>query len=485
MEDENLCPKCHAPIKDDIEFCGKCGFDLQKECPSCKNRIRWYNEYCPRCGVNIKEKVAAQKLDLKQKVAEAKRKKEAVANEKKKSDQKKREEALVKQKVKQQWIKKNRWKMITGAALIILFSSLAYFNSDAYKYSKASALFEEQNWPEAASAFSQLMSYKDSQEKENDCYYNIAEGYVSRLEWVEAASAFEALDGFRDSQHKALECHLERVQYLVQQDNYSSAAEVVKANLFGNDSIDEELTAFLGSNPDLFKFLIPSGMTFVSIPSGRFMMGSPRSENGRFDNEGPRHSVGISSFELMTTEVTQGMWEEVMGSNPSHFKGDLDRPVEQVSWGDCQDFIENLNELDPSHTYKVPSEAEWEYACRAGTNDRFYWGEDSGETLINGYAWWSGNSGGTTHPVATKLPNAWGLYDMTGNVFEFCEDFWHSSYDGAPTDGSAWISSSGDSWHVRRGGSWWSDSTGYCRSSCRFAGSSADHLGFRLARSVR
>ena len=266
-------------------------------------------------------------------------------------------------------------------------------------------------------------------------------------------------------------------------------SENLAGSIFMVSPIYEEQNTDIGTcnNEDALDVsaVLPAGMEFVTIPSGSFMMGSPESEDGRTDYEGPRHSVSISSFEMMSTEVTQGMWEEVMGSNPSDFTGDLNRPVENVSWNDCQDFIEKLNDLDPSHTYRLPSESEWECACRAGATDRFYWGEDSVETVINDYAWWR-DSGDTTYPVATKRPNSWGLYDMSGNVYEWCEDSWHNSYNGAPTDGSAWISLGASSRMSRGGG--WSSYARRCRSADRSSDSadrSGSTLGFRLARSVR
>jgi formylglycine-generating enzyme required for sulfatase activity len=171
-----------------------------------------------------------------------------------------------------------------------------------------------------------------------------------------------------------------------------------------------------------------------------------------------------------------------MGFNPARFAGDLNRPVEQVSWNDCQEFITRMNDLYPSYKYRLPSEAEWEYACRAGTTTKYYWGD----AMNDDYCWYSDNSNSTTHPVGQKLPNAWGLYDMSGNVWELCEDFYHDSYSGAPTDGSAWVFSPG-SVRVFRGGGW-IIIAGCCRSARRNGyrpdnGSYA--LGFRLARSVR
>ena len=231
----------------------------------------------------------------------------------------------------------------------------------------------------------------------------------------------------------------------------------------------------------------PEGMEFVSIPSGSFEMGSPDSDPESWDIERPVHTVTLNySFELMTTEVTQGMWEEVMGDNPSFFTGDLNRPVEKVSWEDCQEFVDAMNDYFPDHEYRLPTESEWDYACRAGTTTRYYWGNDPDHTLIDQYAWYDENSGVTTHPVAQKLPNAWGLYDMNGNVLEWCEDWYHDSYSGAPTNGSAWLYPAGY-YRVLRGGSW-DYQARYCRSTERYNSSPDDrsfNQGFRLARSVR
>ena len=174
---------------------------------------------------------------------------------------------------------------------------------------------------------------------------------------------------------------------------------------------------------------------FVRIPSGDFMMGSPDGEDGRWDNEGPVHKVTIkNSFYLGKYPVTQKQWEKVMGSNPP-VKGD-DLPVESVSWKDVQEFITKLNKMEATDKYRLPSEAEWEYACRAGTTTRFYFGDD--ESKLGDYAWYVENSGSKTHPVGQKGANPWDLYDMHGNVLEWVQDKWHSDYNGAPSDGSAW-----------------------------------------------
>jgi len=219
------------------------------------------------------------------------------------------------------------------------------------------------------------------------------------------------------------------------------------------------------------------GMEFVLIPAGEFDMGSPSDEEGRDSDEGPVHHVKIEkSFYMGRYEVTQKEWREVMGDNPSYFKGD-DRPVEQVSWGDIQEFIRKLSEKEGTDKYRLPSEAEWEYACRAGTTTRYSFGDS--ESKLGDYAWYVENSYYKTHLVGKKKPNPWGLYDMHGNVFEWVQDTYHSDYDGAPTDGSAWENGD-DSSRVFRGGSW-RNRARLCRSSVRLGTySGANSYGFRI-----
>jgi formylglycine-generating enzyme required for sulfatase activity len=200
-----------------------------------------------------------------------------------------------------------------------------------------------------------------------------------------------------------------------------------------------------------------AGIEFMLIPAGSFMMGST---NGA-DNEKPVHQVTISqAFYMGKYEVTQGQWQSVMGNNPSHFKdcgGNC--PVEEVSWDDAQNFINKLNESNDGFRYRLPTEAEWEYACRAGTT-----GDYAGN--LSEMAWYSENSGSKTHAVGGKQPNAWGLADMHGNVWEWCQDGYHETYYGAPTDGSAWLSGGEQKGRVLRGGSWVSNAT-YLRSAFR------------------
>ena len=228
------------------------------------------------------------------------------------------------------------------------------------------------------------------------------------------------------------------------------------------------------------KTFYANGVPFemVEVRGGTFRMGAT-SEQGcdAYDWEKPVHSVTLSGYYIGKTEVTQVLWEAVMGSNPSRFKGDY-LPVEYVSWDDCQEFIEKLNYLT-GQNFRLPTEAEWEFACRGGNNSRGY--KYSGSNYIDNVAWYDGNSGGKTHPVATKSPNELGIYDMSGNVWEWCADWYGDYSSGAqtnpkgPYDGSV---------RVIRGGCW-DYGVGRCRSSNRGGGDPAnrgsDGLGLRLA----
>lgn len=237
------------------------------------------------------------------------------------------------------------------------------------------------------------------------------------------------------------------------------------------------------------------GMDFVTIPAGSFMMGSDSQDS--FEDSRPVHPVRIESFEMMTTEVTQAEWEAVTGrtieeqrdrAHPSRslYGRGPSFPVHYVDWTDCHDFIDTLNRMDPRHIYRLPSEAEWEYSCRAGTSTRYFWGDDGSPALMDLYCWYTGNSGYELHPVGDLQPNPWGLYDMLGNAIELCEDLYHADYCGAPEDGSAWIDEDGYTFRISRGGSF-DLGAGVCTSSNRFCESPEEHqhyLGFRLARTT-
>ena len=225
------------------------------------------------------------------------------------------------------------------------------------------------------------------------------------------------------------------------------------------------------------------GLEFVKLPEGEFMMGSPSDEEEILSNENPVHKVTIeNSYYLSKYEVTQEQWKSVMGNNPSYFKGD-DLPVESVSWYDVQKFINKLNEMEGTNKYRLPSEAEWEYACRAGTTTTYFFGDN--ESKLGDYAWYWGNSEKMTHPVGQKKPNSWGLYGMSGNVLEWCQDKWHDNYADAPSNGSAWEEGN-SSYRVVRSGSW-NASPKACYSAYRFRlvpDTRVKFVGFRLLREV-
>ena len=224
----------------------------------------------------------------------------------------------------------------------------------------------------------------------------------------------------------------------------------------------------------------------VLIPAGKFVMGSPDSEKGRVKNESP-HEVSLSKpFYMGVTEVTQAQYQAIMGTNSSHFKGETN-PAEMVSWNDATDFCKKLSGKT-RQTFRLPTEAEWEYACRvedpprrAGTATAFSFGDS--DSNLGEYAWYWTNSDNAAHPVGLKKPNAWGLYDMHGNVWEWCAD-WYGEYPkGAVTDpqGAAPCAQC-----VLRGGSWLFN-TGNCRAANRHWSSPGGRLsdfGFRVVVSV-
>ena len=223
-------------------------------------------------------------------------------------------------------------------------------------------------------------------------------------------------------------------------------------------------------------------LVMVLLPAGSFMMGSPPHEKDRGSDEEPHEVTIPKPFDLGKYEVTQAQWQAVMGSNPSEFKG-KNLPVEQVSWDDCQKFVEKMSALGLGR-FRLPAESEWEYACRAGTTTRFYWGDDLLLFEIGDHAWYDRNSNETTHEIGGKQPNAWGFFDMSGNVSEWCQD-WRGYYpQRTETDSQSLLSRGG---RVVRGGGW-TDGAQHCRSALRFIGLPVGHFssfGIRLLRSSR
>ena len=238
-------------------------------------------------------------------------------------------------------------------------------------------------------------------------------------------------------------------------------------------------------------------LTMVQIPAGSFLMGSPYKEPGRYDNEGPQHQVQLQGFFMGQTPITQAQWQVVAGwqklqrdlnSDPARFKG-IHRPVESVLWEDAIEFCQRLSQRF-GRTYTLPSEAQWEYACRAGTTTPFHFGATLTPDLANydgNRTYGEGPKGvyrQETRAVAVFPANPWGLYDMHGNVWEWCLDQWHANYQGAPVDGSAWLDSDFIKEHKRllRGGSW-DNHPALCRSAYRDDGPPDyrdDDFGFRV-----
>jgi len=238
--------------------------------------------------------------------------------------------------------------------------------------------------------------------------------------------------------------------------------------------IDREISIDLGGNAKL---------EMVLIPAGEFVMGSPENEMYRDSDEGPVHRVRITrAFYLGKYEVTQEQWEAVMGYNACWHRGPKN-PVDNVSWDDAEDFLSKLNEKlgKGGLKFRLPTEAQWEYACRAGTTTQYSFGND--EDSLGDYAWFFLTSGGWTQPVGEQEPNAWGLYDMHGNTWEWCADWWGAGYykQSPPTDPTG--PALGKS-RVLRGGSFGMDGWGDCRCASRYDFPPTDRRinhGFRVA----
>jgi formylglycine-generating enzyme required for sulfatase activity len=287
--------------------------------------------------------------------------------------------------------------------------------------------------------------------------------------WMGLSGSTEALDLFSSQDNASYDNDL----------NASDSENMLNVeNIENPEGPDISMAASkMKTNPETYTNSI--GMEFVLIPGGEFEMGSSSYETDRND-EGPVHEVKIWKVYLGKYEVTQEQWVSVMGSNPSRFSSS-NNPVESVSWNDVLVFIRKLNEMEGTDRYRLPSEAEWEYACRAGTSTSYSFGNDVSE--LKEYAWFEDANG--THEAGTKKPNSWGLYDMHGNVDEWVQDVYHDSYANAPVNGSSWEDVD-STYRVNRGGSW-SLGGERCRCASRDscdAGSVFDGLGFRLLAEV-
>jgi formylglycine-generating enzyme required for sulfatase activity len=272
----------------------------------------------------------------------------------------------------------------------------------------------------------------------------------------------------------------------------SFAFEVVRVDAQGRETSRNRRQA------QYFTEDLGNGVTLdmVVIPGGTFLMGSPDTEAKRLNSESPQHSVSIKPFYMGKFTVTQAQWRAVaalpqvsraLNPAPSYFKGD-NLPVEQISWEEAVEFCQRLSQKT-GRIYRLPSEAEWEYACRAGTTTPFHFGETITSDLANydGTDTYASEAKGTyrekTTPVGSfQVANAFGLYDMHGNVWEWCADPWHPNYRDAPSDGRAWDNDGDNRYRLLRGGSWYY-SPWLCRSAFRYllvAGNGYDNLGFRV-----
>jgi formylglycine-generating enzyme required for sulfatase activity len=232
-------------------------------------------------------------------------------------------------------------------------------------------------------------------------------------------------------------------------------------------------------------FKLPSGRSFdmILVEGGAFMMGGVDEDAVYWDQ--PVHQVLVSSFYMGKHLVTQDLWNDVTNyKNPSSFIGDK-RPVDSVTWLDARDFITELNQVLPGQNFRLPTEAEWEYAARGGNQSEGF--KYAGSDALSEVGWYDMNSHDETKPVGLKFPNELGLYDMSGNIWEWVEDDWHKDYEKAPQDGSAWLGTperSGE--RLIRGGSYY-DVARFCRCACRDNNSEAfsdNYVGFRLALSL-
>ena len=229
------------------------------------------------------------------------------------------------------------------------------------------------------------------------------------------------------------------------------AAMLLMAFTFAACSSDDDDEKGVDAPKSQTQTITVGGVSFnmIAVEGGTFLMGSPKSDAEAYIDEMPQHEVTLSNYYIGETVVTQELWEAVMGSNPSEFKGPK-QPVENVSWDDCQTFINKLNEKT-GKTFRLPTEAEWEYAARGGKKSKGY--TYSGSNTLDDVAWYGKNSNNTTHEVALKTPNELGIYDMTGNVWEWCQDWYGDTYYENSSTTAPQGPASG-AYRVIRGGSW-------------------------------
>jgi formylglycine-generating enzyme required for sulfatase activity len=330
----------------------------------------------------------------------------------------------------------------------------------------------------------QYASLADIATLRNDAYGAEVEGNLSLAEqlWIRVlvAASGQDIQAVRALQRIALS--RQNLPNLVTQNineagkgEQEKGSSLLKTFQFETVTVDAKGTITNRRNLEAKYFVEDLGndvtLEMVQIPGGTFTMGLPATEANRDDSESPQHEVTVPAFFMGRYQVTQAQYQAIVGNNPSHFK-DANRPVEHVNWNDAVEFCKQLSK-NLGRNYRLPSEAEWEYACRAGTKTPFYFGETITTDLVNydGTVTPYGSAPkGVYREETTEVgkfpPNAFGLYDMHGNVWEWCQDYWHDNYQGAPSDGSAWLTGGNDARRLLRGGSWY-DYPENCRSADR------------------
>jgi formylglycine-generating enzyme required for sulfatase activity len=330
-----------------------------------------------------------------------------------------------------------------------------------------------------------------------NAYYRRGEDFYKRRDFEAACQDFDRAIGLGYVKAAARREIVVQVQESIKDEKLKLLREQAKEQAFQQTSLfisPPPTNTNLNINPtSSFTEDLGNGikLEMIAIPGGTFLMGSPENEAERNSYESPQHQVTVPSFFMAKYQLTQAQYQAIMGVNPSSFKGD-NRPVENVSWDDAVAFCQKLTQKT-GNNYRLPSEAEWEYACRAGTKTPFSFGDNITTDLVNydgNYPYNSAAKGKyrkETTDVGTFPPNAFGLYDMHGNAWEWCEDDWHENYINAPTEGSAWNSRSGSDAKLLRGGSWRSSARN-CRSADRngdLRGSRYYCCGFRVVSSFR
>ncbi|MBO3457298.1 formylglycine-generating enzyme family protein [Aetokthonos hydrillicola Thurmond2011] len=349
---------------------------------------------------------------------------------------------------------------------------------------------ERIRWAALVESYAYLLQEKGFQPLLLEWAQNALDGEPIQDEWTELASEMGVSLEFFKFPETTIILEDENAQEL-----QPFEFKTVTVNVRGKVIKEEQKQAFYFIEP---LDSVALGIEMVAIPGGTFVMGSPPNERQRSETESPQHEVTVQPFFLTKYPITQAQWRFVaqltqvnqqIKSDPSLLKGD-NRPVERVSWIDAVEFCDRLSQYT-GRPYRLPTEAEWEYACRAGTTTPFHFGDTITTDLANydgSYTYASepkGKSRQETSDVGSFPPNAFGLHDMHGNVWEWCADHWHGNYKGAPTDGSAWVEKNENdnrSYRLLRGGSWFL-TPGYCRSASRsnyLPDDVYDNIGFRV-----